>query len=124
MLSLLRQNDLGRYLGVVYGLVPPPPVFQVSIVSVGELLSIAMQRSWGHAKCDALSNLVGMMTVHAVDNRFIYAYGEIDAASHAVGHNMGKNDLWIAATARVFGLTLLTTDKDFDQLHPAWVAVD
>ncbi len=35
------------------------------------------------------------------------------------GRPMGKNDLWIAATAKVSGLTLLTTDADFDHLHPA-----
>ncbi len=31
---------------------------------------------------------------------------------------MGKNDLWIAATASVTGVTLMTTDGDFDHLHP------
>jgi tRNA(fMet)-specific endonuclease VapC len=30
--------------------------------------------------------------------------------------SMGKNDLWIAATASVLGLTLLTSDKDFHHL--------
>lgn len=29
---------------------------------------------------------------------------------------MGKNDLWIAATASVLNLELLTTDSDFDHL--------
>ncbi len=30
--------------------------------------------------------------------------------------NMGKNDIWIAATASVLDATLLTTDKDFNHL--------
>jgi len=30
---------------------------------------------------------------------------------------MGENDIWIAATAKVTGAVLLTTDKDFDHLH-------
>lgn len=29
---------------------------------------------------------------------------------------MGKNDVWIAATTKVAGATLLTTDNDFDHL--------
>jgi hypothetical protein len=29
---------------------------------------------------------------------------------------MGKNDLWIAATARVLGAVLLTNDQDFGHL--------
>ena len=60
-------------------------------------------------------------TVTGSDGRFVLAYGEIDTASDALGHRMGKNDLWIAATARVLGLTVLTTDKDFDHLHPTWI---
>jgi tRNA(fMet)-specific endonuclease VapC len=44
-------------------------------------------------------------------------YGEIDADCTKGGCNMGKNDAWIAATARVTGMTLLTTDKDFDYAH-------
>ena len=30
--------------------------------------------------------------------------------------NMGKNDLWIAATARALNIPLLTTDADFSHL--------
>jgi predicted nucleic acid-binding protein len=45
------------------------------------------------------------------------AYGEIDHASRTSGRSMGKNDVWIAATAKVTKATLLTTDVDFDHLH-------
>ncbi len=34
---------------------------------------------------------------------------------------LSKNDLWIAATAKAMGLTLLTTDRDFDPLHPTLI---
>ncbi len=37
---------------------------------------------------------------------------------------MGKNDLWIAATASVMQARLLTTDKDFDKLVPQFLARD
>jgi len=33
------------------------------------------------------------------------------------GLSVGKNDLWIAATAKVTESTLVTTDKDFDHLE-------
>jgi tRNA(fMet)-specific endonuclease VapC len=42
------------------------------------------------------------------------AYVEIDCFSK--GRSMGKNDLWIAATAKVTGATLVTSDGDFDHL--------
>jgi predicted nucleic acid-binding protein len=124
VLSLLRRNALGRFLEVAYGLSPPGPDHQVSIVTVGELRSLAGQSGWGPVKLAALDALVGSITAHNVDDRFANAYAEIDTASHAVGHKMGKNDLWIAATARVLALTLLTTDKDFDHLRPTWIALE
>ncbi len=56
----------------------------------------------------------------------IERYAEIDAFSHdkligrplgMTSRNMGKNDLWIAATASILNATLLTTDQDFNHLH-------
>ena len=52
------------------------------------------------------------------------AYVEVDLAcrAHPGGARvLSKNDLWIAATARANGATLLTTDQDFDALHPALI---
>jgi tRNA(fMet)-specific endonuclease VapC len=64
----------------------------------------------------------------------LQSYAEIDAFSQGkltsknlpVGmsaRNMGKNDLWIAATASVLNATLLTTDDDFDHLNGVFLTV-
>ena len=37
--------------------------------------------------------------------------------------NMGKNDIWIAATAAVIGAKLITIDNDFDHLNGAFLEV-
>jgi predicted nucleic acid-binding protein len=37
---------------------------------------------------------------------------------------MGKNDLWIAATASLIGATLLTADKDFSHLQGVFLDVE
>jgi predicted nucleic acid-binding protein len=37
---------------------------------------------------------------------------------------MGKNDLWIAATASVYKMTLMTMDKDFEHLDEVFLDVD
>jgi tRNA(fMet)-specific endonuclease VapC len=59
-------------------------------------------------------------------------YAEIDAFSQGrldgrksnfTARNMGKNDLWIAATASVLDATLLTTDNDFNHLHDEFLSV-
>ena len=36
---------------------------------------------------------------------------------------MGKNDIWIAATAHILNLTLVTTDHDFDHLEDIFISL-
>jgi predicted nucleic acid-binding protein len=36
---------------------------------------------------------------------------------------MGKNDIWIAATASVVNAILMTTDTDFDHLNGVFLSV-
>ena len=47
------------------------------------------------------------------------AYADLGAHLRRGGRPIGQNDLWIAATALATGATLLTTDTDFDVLHPS-----
>ena len=54
------------------------------------------------------------------------AYAELEVYTQSQGAKLGQNDLWIAATAKVTGATLLTTDRDFDSLdgvhiHRIWL---
>jgi predicted nucleic acid-binding protein len=103
----------------------------VSIVSVGELESIALQNKWGEKKLRQLAELLNEVLVADIYARKdILAYAEIDAFSQnkllnkplpMTARNMGKNDLWIAATASVLGATLLTTDNDFDHLNKTFL---
>lgn len=59
-------------------------------------------------------------------------YAEIDALSQGrlegrnlkmSARNMGKNDVWIAATASVLDAVLLTTDNDFNHLDGEFLQV-
>lgn len=119
LVQLLRNNDLGKYLDHTYGLSRGTNPFLLSVVSVGELNSLAHQFGWGTAKRDALSTVLGRLTwVDINQAEVLTAYGDVDYWSRTVGRPMGKNDVWIAATAIVTNTTVLTTDKDFDHLHP------
>lgn len=62
-----------------------------------------------------------LIAVPIPNRNIVDAYVEIDYYSRAQGRKMGKNDLWIAATARVEAATLLTTDQDFDHLPQSLV---
>jgi tRNA(fMet)-specific endonuclease VapC len=101
--------------------VEPKPV--MSVVSVGELRSIAYQWEWGRAKRDQLDFVLGYFRQTTIDNPvLIENYALIDSHLQRRGRAMGKNDLWIAATAAALGGHLLACDRDFDDLDPAFLA--
>jgi predicted nucleic acid-binding protein len=91
----------------------------ISVVTLGEVHSLAKQFGWGQKKIDALDELLRNVVVVDINNGpIISRYAELDVWSMGRGRKMGKNDLWIAATTSVTGATLMTLDGDFDHLHP------
>ena len=104
-------------------LIEPTPV--ISIVTVGELRSLARQWQWGEAKLDRMEFALGYFRVMAVESPVIVdVYAEIDSYFQLRGRKLGKNDLWIAATTNYLDATLLTTDRDFDELDPLFLKRD
>lgn len=110
------------------------PFLIISIVSKAELISIATQRKWGKRKMVSLQKLLDEFLVVPIDNEELVAtYAEIDAFSQGKldgkplgmsARNMGKNDLWIAATAHLAKAPLMTCDRDFDHLNGRYLTVD
>ena len=118
----VRRDALGQQIEAVYALLTTPTQPLVSIVTEGELRSLAQQWQWGAAKVRQLNFYLSLFRRVPLDYPgLIDAYAVLDAHSESVGRSMGKNDAWIAATAYVTGATLLTTDQDFDHLHPAFL---
>jgi predicted nucleic acid-binding protein len=105
----------------------------ISIVTMGEMLSIAQQNHWGISKVEHLELLFKTFRPIPIDKRILIdAYAEIDTFSQGrhltkslpmgiTARNMGKNDLWIAATTHLLNATLVTTDNDFDHLNPLFL---
>lgn len=94
----------------------------ISVVTVGEMHSLAKQLSWGRKRVDTLDELLRNLVIVDINSGpIISRYAEIDAWSRTQGHRMGKNDVWIAATASMTGAMLMTTDGDFDHLHPVYL---
>ena len=118
LVNLFRNNDLGKYLDITYGLSGASNPFLLSIVTVGELYALTMKFGWVTTKRTALDAMLRSFTwVDINDQQVLDAYGEIDAWSEINGKKMGKNDVWIAATARATNTTVLSSDTDFDHLH-------
>jgi tRNA(fMet)-specific endonuclease VapC len=90
----------------------------LSYVTVGEIRVIGEKNHWGADKWTELNRLLGgFQVVPLTGPELLDAYVSVDTYSHYLGREVGsKNDLWIAATAHVYGLTLITTDKDIDHL--------
>jgi len=87
--------------------------------------ALALRLSWGAAKVQRLNQLLSLFIIVPLPYRnIIDAYAQIDHYCVQNGLVVGKNDLWIAATANVTGATLLTTDRDFDPLHGLFLQRD
>lgn len=101
----------------------------ISIVTQAEIFSLAYQFKWGEEKLKSLKDLLSqflVIPIYAED--IVNAYAQIDVYSQGklqdnplpegvTSRNMGKNDIWIAATSHITKATLLTTDGDFDHLN-------
>ncbi len=125
LLALIRDRQLGRYIEATYQLQQQTNRPLLCIVSDGEIRSLAARLGWGPRKLQAMEHLLLRLTIWDLSRHgVVQAYVEIDLASRAYpagARNLSQNDLWIAAVAKVSGATLLTTDKDFDHLHPAHI---
>lgn len=120
-----RRNEIGERIESRYQLFTTPSIPLVSYVSEAEARAFATYRAWGEAALTQLSFLFSVFRVVPMDSPdLLPAYIEIDVYSRRKGIKMGKNDLWIAATAKVTGATVLTTDQDFDHLSGVFLARD
>ncbi len=83
-------------------------------VSLGELWAFAQSASWGKERRELLSRTIDQLTVLPIaDERIHRHWAELYSYSKSQGLPIfhDHNDAWIAATAKVAGLMLLTTDK-------------
>ena len=99
----------------------------IPMVVAGELEAFALKADWGYQKVTFLQTILDYYPLVEVSRSLTGLYAQVDAFSQGKlrskplppgmsARNMGKNDLWIAATALYFDMDLHTTDKDFDHL--------
>lgn len=97
----------------------------ISIIVVGELEAFALKSDWGVQKVNRMGYLLTTYPVADITLPITRLYAQIDAFSQgklqttplkSSARNMGKNDIWIAATALYLDMELHTTDNDYDHL--------
>ncbi len=135
ILGFVRGASYAAYVDKRFDVFGATSITLVSVVSKGELYSLTIQFGWGPKKVSVFNDLLNKLPVVDINNdQIIRRYAEIDAYSLSKdssrrlpkGKNaqqMGKNDLWIAATASVLSATLITTDHDFDHISNVFLDV-
>ncbi|RLD56101.1 MAG: nucleotide-binding protein [Bacteroidetes bacterium] len=106
----------------------------ISIVTYAEIKSLARQLHWGQSKIKQLEHVLSSFAILYINNKIAWHYIEIDVYSQGKdkqnplpnkmsSRNMGKNDLWIAATTKFIQAELITTDNDFIHLNNTFFKV-
>ncbi|MBE9464813.1 PIN domain-containing protein [Dyadobacter sp. UP-52] len=129
----MRKHSIWDLIELQIGIFEIDSNVYIPAVVIGELRSLAIQNNWGFNKRSELQMFIKeFMIIDFITEEIINSYAEIDAFSQGrleekpltgSSRNMGKNDLWIAATASVLNATLITTDQDFQHLHTHFLEV-
>lgn len=133
LLFYIRGNALASFIDETYNPFGEGNTPILSVISVGEIKSIALRNAWGRSKLSKLKELMALFVITDINSDDILdAYAEIDAFSQGKlqtnvlsvsARNMGKNDVWIAATAAVIPCKFLTSDDDFDHLDGHYIDI-
>lgn len=112
VLAVGRAKEASRLLEALN---PTGQLVYISFATIAEIQSIAYQSGWGQRKVTILENFFSAIRVIAISDLLLPAYIGIDAYSQrnhpdyawysfTTPRNMGKNDLYIAATASLLNL--------------------
>jgi predicted nucleic acid-binding protein len=131
LLIYLRNQKTKDYIDQIYQPFSLPNLPLISVVTKGEIKSIGLQNKWSLSRLQSLDNFLNQLIVVDINAEdIIEKYAEIDAFSQGklttkplgmTSRNMGKNDLWIAATAFITDSKLMTMDADFDHLKDEYL---
>jgi tRNA(fMet)-specific endonuclease VapC len=136
LVHFIRNDAYIRQLDNQFNLFSANNATFISIVSVGEIRSLAHQFAWGESKLKRMNAFLKALTPFPIDNDAMTSvYADIDAFSkgqhlqiplptNTNARKMGKNDLWIAATTVQLKATLLTSDNDFLHLSPHFIKLE
>lgn len=133
LLHYIRRTKYVAQIDKLFSPLSPNNIAIISVVSVGEIRSLALRNNWGSKKLQMLEALLLKFIIVDINvASILMRYAEIDAFSQGKllneplgtsSRNMGKNDLWIAATASILNARLLTLDKDFEHLKDKFVSL-
>lgn len=123
LMHLLRGNDIGNAIDSKYRLRENQHRHVISVVTAGELLGLANKNGWGANRLQQLQELLKNLVIIDVTHPAITrAY--MDVYKACSGHPIPQNDMWIAATCKATGATLLSCDQDFHHLDGNQISLE
>jgi len=136
VLGYVRGAGYAEYVDRKFAISVPPNIALVSVITIGEIYSIALQLGWQEERRKKLRELIKKIPCIDISApQILNRYAEIDAYSQGkhpsiklpqgiTSRNMGENDIWIAATGSVSNATLLTVGHDFNHLDGVFLEVE
>ncbi len=86
-------------------------------IALGELYTGINRVSNREKHLKRLNDFLKLTTILNVDGDTSVIYGELIADLYKLGKPIPTNDVWIAATAIQYNLTLLSSDKHFEKIN-------
>jgi tRNA(fMet)-specific endonuclease VapC len=138
IIHLIRSSDTWQFVDLTHGPLGAGNRTHLCFASVAEILSLATGLGWGEKKMAELISWFSQVSIIGTagdpNEKLLKSYVAIDTHSQGkhptfalpaglTARNMGKNDLWIAATAHALEATLLTTDQEFSHLDTVFCKV-
>ena len=135
LIHLVRGKAIAQKVKEYVSTINDPQLF-VSVVNIAEAESLMLLWNWSAEKTESFKKIITRfiaIDIEQNNKELLEAYTSIDAFSQRktpspngqllnnTSRNMGKNDLWIAATAYAMNAMLLTTDGDFDHLQNTFI---
>lgn len=116
---LLDTNAIVAYLNgdtVVEQVISDADEVFLPVIAYGEACYGAEKSNRKQKNLDAIEHLASELTVLDCNTQTARLYGQIEQNLRAKGRPIPQNDVWIAAIARQYALTVLTKDKHFENI--------
>jgi tRNA(fMet)-specific endonuclease VapC len=130
LVHLARKPEVFQSIVVEHKLDSRDARIAISVVSIAELQVLAKHNKWSDKKLNSVIDYLQTMNIVDItesDFELLDHYVSIELyakkPNSGSAHKMGKNDIWIAASAKLLGATLITFDKDFDFLDGKMLSV-
>ena len=120
LIYFLRTKEDGRRVDKIYRFSENLERIHLSAITLAEIGAIAKWRRWGAERIRNFQRFADQAyLIETLNPDTVQNYSEFYVESLKRGKGIGQNDLWLAATARAYDLTLLTADSDFQ-----WIPSD